>query len=374
MIDRIRHGDPGDTEAYDELYRRHAEPVRRYARTCCRDAHTAEDLTNEVFARTLQAVQGGKGPETSVRAYLLTSVRHVAAAWSRTQKREHLVDDFAVFVQSASRASAPAEEETLDLGADVRAMREAEQTLVVQAFKSLSEADQMLLWHTAVEGAKPQEVAPLLGKSTGATATAAHRARENLKQAYLQAHVSQALTAGGNCARFADRLGAYARGGLRMRAERGLQQHLEECPACSQAAVEVKDLNEHIRVLVPVALIGWFATAGGAKAFGALVAGTGSAAAAGGGAAAAAGGAGGGASAGAGAGAGAASEGLGTPVKVGIGVGLAATAAAALAYALTRGDGASTEEPEARPPAASSPERLPEEPEPEPEPPAPPAP
>ncbi|MDJ1138551.1 sigma-70 family RNA polymerase sigma factor, partial [Streptomyces iconiensis] len=305
LITRMRDG---DAEAYDALYRRHAEPVRRYARTCCRDGHTAEDLTNEVFARTLQAVRGGKGPETSVRAYLLTSVRHVAAAWARTRQREQLVDDFAVFVQSAASASAATDEETLDLGADVRAMQEAEQTLVVQAFKSLSEYDRTVLWHTAVEGAKPQDVAPLLGKSKGATATAAHRARENLKQAYLQAHVSQARTAGGDCARFADRLGAYTRGGLRMRAERGLAQHLEECPECSKAALEVRDLNEHIRVLVPVALIGWFATAGGAKAFGALITGGGGAAVAGGAsAAAAAGGAGAGAAGGAGgAGAGAA--------------------------------------------------------------------
>lgn len=394
LITRMRGADPSATsEAYDELYRRHAEPVRRYARTCCRDGHTAEDLTNEVFARTLQAVRGGKGPETSVRAYLLTSVRHVAAAWARTRQREQLVDDFAVFAQSAASASATAEEETRDLGADVRAMREAEQTLVVQAFKSLSEYDQMVLWHTAVEGTKPQDVAPLLGKTKGATATAAHRARENLKQAYLQAHVSQALTTGGDCARFADRLGAYTRGGLRMRAERGLARHLEGCPACSRAALEVKDVNQHIRVLVPVALIGWFATAGGAKAFAALLTGGGAAAAASGaGAAAAAGGAGasaagagaaggaagaagsGGAGGASGAAGGAASEGLGAPAKVGIGVGVAVAAGAVLAYALTGGDAEQPKEPQAKhpaPPAAQPPAEKPDPKPPAPKPPAP---
>lgn len=387
LVARMREG---DAAAYDELYRRHADPVRRYARTCCRDGHTAEDLTNEVFARTLQAVRGGKGPETSVRAYLLTSVRHVAAAWARTRQREHLVDDFAVFAQSAAGAAAAKDEDTLDLGAEVRAMREAEQTLVVQAFKSLSEHDQMVLWHTAVEGAKPQEVAPLLGKTKGATATAAHRARENLKQAYLQAHVSQALTTGGECARYADRLGAYTRGGLRLRAERGLAQHLEECQACTRAALEVKDLNQHIRVLVPVALIGWFATAGGAKAFGALLTGGGAAAAASGaGAAAAAGGAGASGAAGAGAAGGAAgasgsggaggaaggaaSEGLGAPAKVGIGVGVAVAAGAVLAYALT-GGGDPAKEPQAErpaPPAAQPPAEKPDPDPPAPEPPAP---
>jgi hypothetical protein len=85
LIERMRAGD--DT-AYEELYRRHADAVRRYARTCCRDAHTTDDLTAEVFARMLQAVRGGSGPEHAVRAYLLTSVRRVAANGTKSAKRE----------------------------------------------------------------------------------------------------------------------------------------------------------------------------------------------------------------------------------------------------------------------------------------------
>src|SRR5438128_11933318 len=92
----------GDDSAYEELYRRHAGAVRRYARGCCRDTHTAEDLTGEVFARTLQAVRGGAGPDAAVRAYLLTTVRRVAAAWAKTARREQLVEDFAVFAVSAA--------------------------------------------------------------------------------------------------------------------------------------------------------------------------------------------------------------------------------------------------------------------------------
>ncbi|GCD36628.1 hypothetical protein OEIGOIKO_04401 [Streptomyces chrestomyceticus JCM 4735] len=254
LIDRMRSG---DDSAYEELYRRHADAVRRYARGCCRDAHTADDLTGEVFARTLQAVRGGAGPDSSVRAYLLTTVRRVAAAWGKTAKREQLVEDFAVFAVSA--AGTTLDDDTLDLGADVRAMHEAEQSMAVRAFRSLPERYQTVLWHTTIEEESPSEVAPLLGLSANATAVLAHRAREGLKQAYLQAHVNRSLTAGGDCARYADRLGAYARGGLRMRAERGLRKHLEDCARCRTAASEVADVNEHIRVILPVAVIGWFA-------------------------------------------------------------------------------------------------------------------
>lgn len=362
----------GDTAASEELYRRHAEPVRRYARTCCRDSDTADDLTNEVFAATLQAMRGGTGPQTAVRAYLLTAVRRVAAHWAKTAKREQLVEDFAVFAVSAMGGSA-SDDDTLDLGADVRAMHEAEQSMAVQAFRSLPERWQTVLWHTTVEESSPQEVAPLLGLTPNATAVLAHRAREGLKQAYLQAHVSQSLTAGGGCAQYADRLGAYARGGLRSRAERGLRQHLEDCVRCQAAALEVKDLNQHIRSVLPIAVIGWFAAGYSLKGAG-LVTGTAgagatggaAAAASGGGAAGTAGSAGSAGSSGSAAG-GAASEGLGAPVKAGMAAAVAAAVtAAALALAFMGGSGPEEEPPSAKPPAAVP---APEEPEPEEEPP-----
>ncbi|MEV7482327.1 sigma-70 family RNA polymerase sigma factor [Streptomyces halstedii] len=370
LLQRMR---AGDDRAYEELFRRHSEAVRRYARTCCRDAHTADDLTAEVFARTLQAVRGGKGPEQAVRAYLMTAVRHVAAAWTKSAKREQLVDDFAVFAAQATRSAELSETDTVDLGADVRAMHEADRSMAMQAFRSLPERWQAVLWHTTVEEESPSEVAPLFGLTANATAVLAVRAREGLKQAYLQAHVSQALTAGGDCARYADRLGAHARGGLRVRAERGLSKHLEECAKCRVAAGELESVNAGIPALLPVAVIGWFAAGYAVKAAG-VVAG-GAVGAAGAGAAAAA--TGGGTSSGGAAG-GAAAEGLGAPAKAGIAAAVAVAAAAGLVWALVGGDGPAREpEPVAKPPvavpAAPSPP-PPAAPEPTPAPPAPPAP
>ncbi|MFJ6579204.1 sigma-70 family RNA polymerase sigma factor [Streptomyces sp. NPDC091368] len=357
----------GDGSAYEELFRRHSDAVRRYARTCCRDAHTADDLTAEVFARTLQAVRGGAGPEQAVRAYLMTTVRRVAAHWARTQKREHLVEDFAVFAADAARSSEVSDQDTMDLGADVRAMHEAEQSLALQAFRSLPERWQAVLWHTTVEEESPSEVAPLFGLTANATAVLASRAREGLKQAYLQAHVSQSLTAGGDCARYADRLGAYARGGLRMRAERGLRKHLDACAKCRLAAGELAHVNAGIPALLPVAVIGWFAAGYTLKAAGAVAGGT--AAAAGAGAAAAATGSSGGAASG-----GAAAEGLGAPAKAGIAAAMAVAAAAGLVWAMA-GDPQPVSAPRPTQPVVTPivPEPAPPaEPSPKPAPPAPP--
>ncbi|ARZ69306.1 ECF subfamily RNA polymerase sigma-24 subunit [Streptomyces albireticuli] len=383
LVSRMRGG---ESVAYEELYRRHAAAVRRYARSCCRDDHTAEDLTNEVFARTLQAVRSGAGPDSSVRAYLLTTVRRVAAAWGKTAKREQLVEDFAVFAASAAGASTAPDDDTLDLAADVLAMREAEHSLAVRAFRSLPERWQTVLWHTTVEEGSPSEVAPLLGLTANATAVLAHRAREGLKQAYLQAHVSTSLTAGGNCARYADRLGAFARGGLRVRAERGLRKHLEDCARCRTAALEVADVNERLRVLLPVAVIGWFAADFSVKAVAGLAtgaAGAGTAVGAGaaaaasgtaGGAGAAGSGSAGGAGAGGGSGGAAAGEGLGAPAKIGIAAGAVVAAGAVAAYALIGNSPAPPKKPQAKATAAPVVPAPPRKPAPTPSPTPPPRP
>ncbi|KPI10959.1 RNA polymerase, sigma-24 subunit, RpoE, ECF subfamily, partial [Actinobacteria bacterium OK074] len=269
----------GDDTAYEELYRRHADAVRRYARTCCRDGHTADDLTAEVFARMLQAVRGGSGPEHAVRAYLLTTVRRVAANWTKSAKREQLVDDFALFAAQAGRGTEVSDDDTLDLGADVRAMHVAEQSMAMQAFRSLPERWQAVLWHTEVEDESPSEVATLFGLDANGTRVLASRAREGLKQAYLQAHVSATLTDNEECARYADQLGTYARRRLRTRAERGLRKHLEECARCRVAALQIEEVASGIPAVVPIAVIGWFGAAGYAKAAGLIAGGVGAGAA-----------------------------------------------------------------------------------------------
>ncbi|MER5477519.1 sigma-70 family RNA polymerase sigma factor [Streptomyces sp. NPDC002734] len=389
LIVRMR---AGDDSAYEALYRRHADAVRRYARTCCRDAHTADDLTAEVFAAMLQAVRGGAGPRHAVRAYLLTTVRRTAAGWIRSTRREQLVDDFAVFVEQSIRGTDRVDDDTLELGADVRAMHEADQSLAMRAFRSLPERWQAVLWHTEVEDESPGEVATLFGLDANGTRVLASRAREGLKQAYLQAHVSATLTADAECARHADRLGAFARGGLRIRAERGLRKHLEECARCRMAAGQIKEVAQGIPAVVPVAVIGWFAAAGYAKVAGLVAGGTGAGAVAAGGSAVASAGAGGGAGgataaaggaggataaaggaggvvaggsgAGTGAGAGgggAVAEGLGAPAKAGIAAGVVTVAAAVVALALIGDDRPAPSTPVAGPPPVSEPAAAPED-------------
>ncbi|MFC1418537.1 sigma-70 family RNA polymerase sigma factor [Streptacidiphilus cavernicola] len=324
----------GDDAAFEELYRRHAEAVRRYARTCCRDAFTAEDLAGEVFARTLQALRAGKGPEFAVRAYLLTAVRNIAATWSRSDRREQLVDDFTLF---AATSAAVADVSVTDPGADAWAMAGVDHSLVLQAFRKLEPSDQVVLWHTEVEQEPPRQVAEIIGKTANATAVQAYRARERLAAEFLQAHVSASQTRA--CEDYASRLGAFARGALGKRAAGDVRGHMKDCDRCSAAYLELLDLNQGLREVLPSGLLVWV----GSGYFTVLAAGAASAAgvgiglgaagvATGGGAAAGAAGGAGGGSAGAGA---AAGEGLGLPAKAGIAAVVTVVAVAAVAFALS---------------------------------------
>ncbi|MFD9068058.1 sigma-70 family RNA polymerase sigma factor, partial [Kitasatospora purpeofusca] len=266
----------GDDTAYEEIYRRHVDSVRRYARTCCRDSFTAEDLAGEVFARTLQALRAGKGPEFAVRAYLLTAVRNVAAAWTRSERREQLVDDFSVFAQSSA---AVVDLDLADPGADAWAMALADQRMVMQAYAELPEDDRVVLWHTEVERESPKTVAVMLGKTANATAVQAHRARDRLAAGFLQAHVSGSQDR--DCEAYANRLGAYARGSLRKRASAEVGRHLKECDRCTAACLELSEINHGLRALLPGGVLVWI----GAGGFGAAAAAVGGVAAVGGAAA-----------------------------------------------------------------------------------------
>ncbi|HEX5566253.1 MAG TPA: NPCBM/NEW2 domain-containing protein [Streptomyces sp.] len=263
LVSRTR---AGDTSAYDELYRRHAGAVHRHARRCSRDADAANDLTEDVFAHMLRAVRDGGGPDTSVRIHLLSTVRRVGAVWGRTTDWERLNGDFAVFAVTAESSGSsgpsaapdsPGSGDAFDCDADVRAMWQAERSTVVRAFRSLPGRWQVLLWHTAVEGESPREVAPLLGLTTDATAALVRRSREGLWQAFLQAHVTRSRAVGGDCARYTDRLETYTRGPLRARPGRGLRRHLERCADCRAVSLGIRGVSERLRVLLPVAVMGW---------------------------------------------------------------------------------------------------------------------
>lgn len=192
----------GDTSAYGELFARHVDAARRLAKQLVRGPDS-EDLVSEAFAKVMAVLQDGGGPDLAFRAYLLTAVRRLHVDRIRRQSRVTTTDDLTPF----------------DRGVPFQdtAVEKFESGAAAQAFASLPERWQLVLWHLEVEGQKPAEVAPLLGMSPNSVSALAYRAREGLRQAFLTAHLAEVRQRDGvgeTCGWVAERLGAYVRSGL----------------------------------------------------------------------------------------------------------------------------------------------------------------
>ncbi|GAA4687311.1 hypothetical protein GCM10023347_48620 [Streptomyces chumphonensis] len=243
LTEAIRTG--AEQAAVAELYARHRSAVLAYARTCCRDAHTAEDLAAEAFARTLEAVRSGGGPTGPWRPYLLTVVRRTAMAWATTARRAEVTEDVEQWEHAVPHTH-DGEEFTL---------RGEEDDLVLRGFRALPERWQAVLWHTVVEGESAQQVGTMLGLSASGVWSLAERAREGLREAYLSEH-AHSPRASAECRRHSPAMAAAVRRGRRT-AGRRLDRHLVECRSCRRAFRDLTELNSRLRVVLPGAVLLW---------------------------------------------------------------------------------------------------------------------
>jgi RNA polymerase sigma factor (sigma-70 family) len=241
LLERLR---AGEDAAFGELFARHSAAVRRLAFGLVNDRSEVEDLIAEAFFRVLQAIRRGSGPVDNVRGYLLIVARRVAWEW-RTRRRDVPVSD---------------EELTHRAGADPdTAGQSTERNLITRAFTSLPERWRSVLWKVEVEGERPAVVATNFGLSANATAALARRARQGLRAAYLQAHLTAERSPTARCRDVLEKLGAYTAGSVRGSERRRIRAHLAACPSCASMHAELRDVCSALRahagvVAAPTAL------------------------------------------------------------------------------------------------------------------------
>ena len=233
LIDAVRKG---TLSAYGDLYERHVGAAYNLARQLSRSQAEADDLVSEAFAKVLDTLKAGRGPDSAFRAYLLTALRHTAYDKTRRDKKLELSDD----VSAVSGVNPDA----VSVQFVDPAVAGLERSLAARAFERLPERWQAVLWHTEIEGQSPAEVAPILGLTPNGVSALAYRAREGLKQAYLQVYLAD--TTEDRCRATTDRLGAWTRDGLSKREKAQVEAHLDECDRCRALAAELADVNSTI--------------------------------------------------------------------------------------------------------------------------------
>ncbi|MER6393474.1 sigma-70 family RNA polymerase sigma factor [Streptomyces sp. NPDC001523] len=241
------HTSESDAEVSDvmaEVFTRHHPSVLAYARSCCRDLSTAQDLAAEAFARTYRAVAWGAGPEYAWRPYLLVCVRRLAAARARESARTRLSEDFEEWAAQLAD----------DQDAEENVFSAEEGSLVLRAYRSLPERWQAVLWHAVVEHEPAAETAGRLGISAGGVGSLVARAREGLREAYLRAHLDQ--SASDECRHYGGQIAAMLRRPGKRRT-RDLGRHLQGCADCARAERDLRDVNGRLGVLLLGGILLW---------------------------------------------------------------------------------------------------------------------
>jgi len=153
-------------EPFEEIYRRHASAVFRFAWGLCGDRTRAEDLVSETFVRLL--TRAPKIRTQTALAYLLAVARNTYLTSKSKQKREvPLTDDLV----------APG----LDPGE--RLDDQARLKIVLGALGELPEGERAALLLRVDHDLSYEEIAAALEISVGAAKVRVHRARTRLHAA-----------------------------------------------------------------------------------------------------------------------------------------------------------------------------------------------
>lgn len=223
----------GDSAAFAELYERHRGAALAVARMHSRTESDAQDLVSEAFTRVLGLLREGKGPREFLRAYLVTAVSRLAADRANELTRTRPEDP---------QPNGPLDRVELF---DDTVVRQVDSAVVARAFASLPERWQEILWYLEVEGRRPRQVAGVVGAQPNAVSALGKRAREGLRAAYVQEHVSARALA--ECREFSSQLGAFTRGALTPPRTKAVQDHLDGCRRCAAEYLQLQDLGLGLR-------------------------------------------------------------------------------------------------------------------------------
>ncbi len=160
----------GDADAFGDLYMRYLDDIYQYVFYRVGGKEKAEDLTERVFLKAWEGIEGYEYGEYPFSSWLYRIAHNAVVDYYRTKKDE----------ASLESVSFRLADETV--GPEERLINEAEGTFLREALAQLSEEKQQLLVLRFVQELPHAQVAEILGKSEGACRVMQHRALEALNE------------------------------------------------------------------------------------------------------------------------------------------------------------------------------------------------
>ena len=166
----------GDWDALSYLYSRYADDVRRFVQSIVRDHHAAEDITHDVFAKLMRAIQKYEEREVPFAAWIMRVARNAALDNVR------------------SRRQIPVEEVWISEDSDEQTSLEYTISLK-EALADLPESQRQVLVLRHIGGLSPNEIAERLGKTEASIQGLHHRGRAALKVSLRELGVAPVTSA-----------------------------------------------------------------------------------------------------------------------------------------------------------------------------------
>jgi RNA polymerase sigma-70 factor, ECF subfamily len=175
MLALLKDAQRGVPAAYDRLYNMYSDRIFRYVYARLGQREAAEDLTADVFVRLIQVLPrfhvNAERPVASFSAWLYRIAGNLLTDHHRRQRyRQHA--DIADHVDLAGNGLSP----------DQHAAATEQGQLIVQALTELEPEQQAVVLYRFAEQYSTQQVADLMGKTTGAVKALQHRALNNLRR------------------------------------------------------------------------------------------------------------------------------------------------------------------------------------------------
>ena len=210
------HVRSGEAWPLGQLWSRHHSLALAWARQ--KDAAIAEDVVSESFDRVFQALLNGGGPDDSFKAYLFQTMNaQFGRHWS-SQKRSTALQEL-----DYEDSDVPSHDE--------RTESEEQQLAAAEAFRSLPERWQQIIYAVDVEGQPVQEVARSLDLTPNTTSALLKRAREGLRKSWLtNMHPTRNLPE--ECAQSVSRFGDLRWGKKNTQRRLEAREHVDGCDRC----------------------------------------------------------------------------------------------------------------------------------------------
>jgi RNA polymerase sigma-70 factor (ECF subfamily) len=159
----IERAQAGDTEGLHFLYVRYAPDVQRFVNSLVKDHHEAEDITQNIFAKLMKAINKYQPREVPFAAWIMRVARNAAL--------DHLRARRSIPTEEVRLADTGQAQVAIDRGRDLRV-----------ALEQLPEDQREVLILRHIAGLSPVEIAATLKKSESSVHGLHHRGRRTLQE------------------------------------------------------------------------------------------------------------------------------------------------------------------------------------------------